>query len=131
VFAIRKNLSVEDIDRYVSLTAEVRGTDIEKLTGFRTSMIRTLHDPQFDVDEWAARQVYIALGFFMASAAIMGIDTCPIEGFVPEKYDDILGLNDQGFGSCVVAAAGYRAGTDRYAQVPKVRFRNEDVIHRI
>lgn len=131
VFAIQKNLSAVEIDRYVARTAEVRGVTVESLVKFRQSMVNTLTNPQFAINEWATRQVYIALGFFMAAAAMLGIDTCPIEGFQPEKYDDILGLGPLGYASAVVGAAGYRSPTDKYAEMPKVRFKTDDVIARI
>jgi len=131
VFAIRKNLSIADIERYVARTAEVRGVTVESLVRFHQAMVGTLSSPSFDINEWAARQVYIALGFFMATAAVLGVDTCPIEGFEPKKYDEILGLPPLGYGACVVAAAGYRSKDDKYASVPKVRFKTEDVVHRI
>ena len=131
VFAIKKDLSVADIDTYVARTAEVRGVTVESLANFRGMMVGSLENPPFDINEWAARQVYIALGFFMASAAILGIDTCPIEGFEPPKYNEILSLTRLGYSASVVAAAGYRSSDDKYATLPKVRFKTEDVVTRI
>ena len=131
VFAIRKNLSASDIERFVARTAEVRGTTVESLESYRQMMVGSLSKPSIDINAWASRQVYIAIGFFMATAALMGIDTCPIEGFEPAKYDEILGLTAQGYSASVVAAAGYRSGSDKYATLPKVRFKAEDVIAHI
>jgi len=131
VFAIKKNLSAAEIDRHITRMAEVRGTTVESLQGLRRVMISSLENPPFDINEWASRQVYIALGFFMAAAAMLGIDTCPIEGFEPAKYDEILGLTELGYSATVVAAAGYRSDADKYAKMPKVRFKTEDVISRI
>jgi nitroreductase len=79
--------------------------------------------------EWAARQAFIALGTFMTSAALMGIDTCPMEGFNPDEYDKILDLASNGLASIVCCAAGYRAVGDKYATQKKVRFPREHVIH--
>lgn len=62
---------------------------------------------------------------------MLGVDVCPIEGFEPQKYDDILGLAPLGLSACVVAAAGYRSESDKYATSPKVRFKTEDVVTRI
>ncbi len=62
--------------------------------------------------EWNARQAYIALGNFMTSAALLGIDTCPLEGFDPAKYDEILGLSEQGMAVAVACGAGYRLEGD-------------------
>ena len=131
VFAIRKNLSVDDIDKYVARTAEVRGATVEALAGFRKAMIGTLHGGTIDLNQWASLQAYIALGQFMATAAMMGIDTCPMEGIEPAKYDALLELPHQGYATVVACVAGYRAADDKYAQLPKVRFKSEDVITRI
>jgi nitroreductase len=83
------------------------------------------------LDAWQSRQVYIALGQFMAAAAVIGIDTCPMEGIEPAKYDEILGLAGTGYATVVGCAAGYRATDDKYATTPKVRFRTEDVVVRV
>ncbi|WP_397570073.1 NAD(P)H-dependent oxidoreductase [Schlesneria sp. T3-172] len=131
IFAIKKDLSAVEIDRHLERMAEVRGVAVESMQGLRRVMLGALHNPAFDINEWASRQVYIALGFFMAAAAMMGIDTCPIEGFEPAKYDEILGLTEHGYQSTVIAAAGYRSDADKYARLPKVRFRTEDVIQNV
>jgi nitroreductase len=72
---------------------------------------------------------FLALGSFMTSAALMGIDTCPMEGFQPDEFDKILDLDAKGLASVVCCAAGYRAPGDKYATQKKVRFPGEDVIH--
>ncbi len=82
----------------------------------------------FNINDWAARQAYIALGNFLTSAALLGIDFCPMEGIEPGKYNEILGLNEQGLSAVVVAAAGYRASGDNYAALKKVRFPKEEVL---
>jgi nitroreductase len=127
VFAVRPKLGESDIDRYLHRMAEVRDQPVESLAGFKQVMVGSLCDP-FDVDRWAAHQVYIALGQFMACAAILAVDTCPMEGIEPERYDEVLGIGAQGYHTVVGCAAGYRAADDKHAQKPKVRFRPEDVI---
>ena len=57
-----------------------------------------------------------------------GIDACPMEGIEPAKYDEILGLEKQGLTTVVVATAGYRAATDKYASLKKVPFPREEVV---
>jgi len=130
VFAIKKNLGRTDVDRYLARMAEVRGVSSESLNGFRDVLLDFLAQPadKFDSNDWAARQVYIALGQFMTSAALLGIDTCPMEGIEPARYDEILGLAAEGYQAVVVATAGYRAATDKYATLPKVRFASDEVI---
>lgn len=127
VLAIRANLSETDIDRYLTRVSEVRGQTVESLGQFKQLMVGSL-TPPFDVNEWAARQVYIALGQFMACAAVLGVDTCPMEGIDPAKYDEVLRIGAQGYRTVVGCAAGYRAADDRAAQLPKVRFKIEDVV---
>ena len=133
VFAIKKDLAAADIDRYLARVTEVQGIPAEKLAGFRQMLISSFAPPpaEFDVNHWAALQVYIALGNFMTSAAVLGIDTCPMEGIEPAKYDELLGLAQRGYATVVVCVAGYRAADDKYAAVPKVRFRHEDVIEHL
>ena len=132
-FAIRKNLGTADVDRLISRIAEVRGVTAASLDSYRNMMLGTLEQAAkgvFNVDDWCARQLYIALGTFMASAAVMGIDTCPMEGIEPAKYDEILGLKGTGYGVVVACAAGYRAAEDKHASSPKVRFPREEIITR-
>jgi nitroreductase len=128
VLAIKADVGEADIDRYVARVSEVRGQPVEALARFKQTMMGSLTDPPFDVNDWAARQVYIALGQFMACAAVLGVDTCPMEGIDPAKYDEVLGIGAQGYRTVVACPAGYRAADDKYAQTPKVRFKTEDVI---
>lgn len=126
VFAIKRDLGDVDVDRFIDRMSAVQGTPVENLQGFAKVVKGFIANAPFPMDHWAARQVYIALGQFMTAAAMMGIDTCPIEGFVPAQYDGILGLSD--YGSVVVCAAGYRAADDKSADRPKVRYETSDVV---
>ncbi len=132
VFAIRNNLGQKDVDAHVARTAEVRGIPEESLAGMRDmigNFVKGLDETSRR--NWAARQVYIALGNFMTSAALLGIDACPMEGVAPAQYDEILGLREKGLGTVVVATAGYRASTDKYATLKKVRFSKDYIIEHI
>jgi nitroreductase len=133
VFAIRKDLNGDDVDRYVNRMAEVQGIPAENLAGFGGMVKGFMAKPPYplDMDGWATRQVYIALGQFMTTAAMMGIDTSPLEGFVPSKYDEVLKLGDQGYASVVVCGAGYRSSDDKYAEKPKVRYPTAEVVEYI
>jgi nitroreductase len=130
VLTARKDLSADHVDRYLARISEIRGVAVENLAGFRKVMISALVPPPpgFDINEWAAKQCYIALGNFMTAAAMMGIDTCPMEGIEPAKYDALLGIAEQGYATVVACVAGYRAADDKYATTPKVRFATSDVI---
>ena len=130
VFAIKKNLSLEHIDHFIARTAEVRGITVDAIAGYRNIMASdVVYGPRsLTVNEWATRQVYIALGNFMTSAAMIGVDTCPMEGIEAPKYDKLLGLPEKGYATVVACAAGYRAEDDKYANLAKVRFLKDDVI---
>ena len=133
VLAIKKELNVGDVDRYMQHMAKVRQVPVEALQGFSDTIKGFLTKPPYPInlDEWAARQVYIALGELMTVAAMMGIDTCPMEGFDPAKYDEVLGLTAQGYGSVVLCPVGYRAADDKNADMPKVRYSHQDVVQHV
>lgn len=127
VMAVKRAYSLDDLDAFITRMAEVRGGTAEALAGFR-KMVAGTQAQGYMTTEWAKMQAYIALGQFMTNCALMGIDTCPMEGFVPAKYDELLGLEAQGLTTAVLCPAGYRHADDRYASLPKVRFTNADVI---
>jgi nitroreductase len=130
VFTIKKNLTAEDVDRFVARTAEVREAPLDSLAGYRKVMVSDVvyGARSLTVNEWATRQAYIALGNFMTSAALLGVDTCPMEGIEPAKYDTVLGLPEKGYATVVACAAGYRSEEDKYATLAKVRFAKSEVV---
>jgi len=128
VFTMNKDLGPADVERFIAHIAKVRGVKPEALEGYKQSILASVGRPREQVEAWAARQVYIALGNFLTSAALLGIDACPMEGFEPPKFNQILGLDKQGYSAVVLATAGYRAADDPYAKLAKVRFEPEDVI---
>jgi nitroreductase len=127
VMAVKTSFSEADIDAFIARMIEVRGGSADALAGFRKMLTGTLAQG-YMTEEWAKKQAYIALGQFMAACALLRIDTCPMEGFVPAKFDEVLGLQDQGLTAAVLCPAGYRHADDRYASLPKVRFTLPDVI---
>lgn len=132
VFAVRKNLGVEHIDQHIQRIAEVRGQTVESLKDLRARLVGDIVEGprSLIVNQWAQRQLYIALGTFLTSAALLGIDACPMEGFEADKYDAELGLNKLGLASTVMVTAGYRSAEDGYAKAKKVRFTADEVILR-
>ena len=132
VFALKTGVGATDAQRLITRTAELRGIAPTALDGYMKMMVGSLTaKPTAQVDAWMGNQVFIALGQFMTTAAMLGIDTCPMEGFVPEKYDEILGLPAKGYHALVVATAGYRATNDAYAGFAKVRFPLEDMVEHV
>jgi nitroreductase len=130
VFAAEQNFDETGVDAHIARTAEVRGVSLESLTPFRNMLVggivEALDQPHRQA--WASRQAAIALGSLLTSAALLGIDAWPMEGFVPAQYDAILKLEEQSLTAVVVCALGYRSEDDSYASLPKVRFPKERVL---
>lgn len=131
IFALKKNMGEADVKKLIARTAEAHGVSVESLEQYRQMMVGSLAGKKAGIDEWSARQVYIALGNLLTSAAMLGIDACPMEGFDPAQHDQILGLGAKGYSAVVMAAIGYRAADDKYAVAPKVRYQAEEVIERV
>lgn len=129
VFAAKTNLGEADVDAHVRNTAAVTGAPVEALGALRGMLMNGIVNTKDSAarESWAARQTYIALGVLLASAAMLGIDASPMEGFAPQQYDSILQLKDRGLTATVSCALGYRSGEDRYARTPKVRFDHSEV----
>jgi nitroreductase len=130
VLAIRHPLTHDDVVRWIRRLAEVRGVSEEGLAGFRKMIDGWIAQPKerFDAASWCARQAYIALGQLMTAAALMGIDTCPMEGLDPVAYDRILDLPTQGYSTVVACVLGYRAADDASAALAKARFARSEVV---
>ena len=130
VFAFKKKMDAEHIQAFLQRTAEVRQQDLKSLEAYGNMMLGDLvNGPRAAViDTWASRQSYIALGNLMTSAASLGIDSCPLEGLDPQKYDELLGLKDSGYATVVACALGFRSHEDKYAGAKKVRFPTKDLV---
>jgi nitroreductase len=126
VFAYKKTLTDADIESFIDYIAEVRGTSREALADYE-KMIKDAAKNAIDggyIETWISRQAYIALGFLLETAALLGIDATPMEGFDATQFNEILGLED--YSAVVLAAVGYReAENDWLAKLPKVRFPKE------
>lgn len=133
VFAAKNNFSENDVDDHLKRIAEVQGVVVEALAPFRAMLVGGIVQGLDETarNAWARNQTYIALGNLLISAALLGVDACPMEGFDRTQYDEILGLKAKGFATSVIAALGYRADTDKYAVAPKVRFPKEQVFLKI
>ena len=129
VMLAKKNMLEADVDKLLHRIVEVRGGTADALAGYKGMMMGSIGaaPPEY-VAHWSKNQAYIALGQLMGAAALLGIDTCPMEGFVATKYDEILGLAGTDYTTCVLLPVGYRSADDKYASLPKVRFESKDVI---
>ncbi|BCU76103.1 NAD(P)H-dependent oxidoreductase [Luteolibacter sp. LG18] len=132
VFAARTDVAPEDISGWVARLADVQGNSVEALAPMQGMIEGFVSAMPFEARHvWNVRQVYIALGQFMTTAALLGIDTCPMEGLDPKAYDQILGLEGSGYATAVACAVGYRSPDDHTAARPKARYEADSVIQRI
>lgn len=131
VFAYKKVLIDADVEHYVERIVEVRGTPRESLAEYENAM-KTAARNSVDagtIETWNSRQAYIALGFLLETAALLGVDACPMEGFDAAEFNRILGLED--YSAVVLCPVGYRdAKNDWVVNEAKVRFPKEELIDR-
>ncbi|WP_074410189.1 MULTISPECIES: NAD(P)H-dependent oxidoreductase [Aquimarina] len=122
VFCIEKTIGEQYISKYFDTVKEIRDTPEEILKPFKEQLVDsfTYKSPE-EISNWAAKQAYLALGNILTVCAIEKIDSCPMEGFIPEKYDELLNLNDLGLTSVLVLPIGYRAEDDMFSELKKVR----------
>jgi nitroreductase len=128
VFANMTNFSDADIDASLSLTAETRGLPADALNGYGDFMKSKIGVLPEDVrNTWTSKQTYLALGNLLNAAAELRIDVTPIEGFEPEKVNEILGLKELGLNASLLATIGYRHEDDATQHYAKVRKSNEEL----
>lgn len=129
VFVAKEKMDEAHVEKFIQKTASVRGLPTESLDGYKKMMISDLiNGPRGKTSfEWAARQIYIALGNFMTASALLEIDTCPLEGLDPTKYDELLGITGSGWKTVCACPAGHRSLDDKYSLAKKVRFESNDI----
>jgi nitroreductase len=133
VFTARTEMKEADVDKLIKRTTDLRKLPADALNHYRGTMLGdVVNGPRGKIAyEWAARQAYIALGNLMTCAAVLGVDTCPMEGLVPMEYDKVLNLNGSGYATVMACALGYRATGDKYASLAKVRYETKDLVQAI
>lgn len=112
------------VNQYMDLSSEGKISSKIKLQPLKIMMEAFIKKRnESELLEWSRRQAYIALGFGLAACAELKIDSCPMEGFLPEKVDKILNLPPE-IKSVVYLAIGYRKAEPKYK---KVRIKEEDL----
>jgi nitroreductase len=122
VICIQDSFTLEDIDNYFDLEKDIRGTSETIIAPFR-KQLKDLYATKstIEIQESAIRQAYIALGNLMTVCAIEKIDSCPMEGFIAPKFDEILALKEKNLRSVLLLPIGYRAEDDFMQKLKKVR----------
>ncbi len=123
-----ENINEELMDGYIQNICDVRSQKPEDLESFKKMLMYVVNRTEDEKAVWAKNQIYIALGNLLTVCATMKIDTCPMEGFVPSKVDEILGLEKMGLKSVLLCPIGYRSEEDKYISIPKVRHPKEKIV---
>jgi nitroreductase len=122
VICIEKNIDGEYIHNYFKQVKQIRGTSEEILNPFKEALVKDFTKKEVtEIRNWATNQAYLALGNLLTVCALEQIDSCPMEGFVPDGYDELLGLTSLGLTSVLVLPIGYRDQDDLFASLKKVR----------
>lgn len=130
VFAAWDTYTADRINGMFDLVNKERNVTNEGWENYRKMLLNTY--PQRDAKvnfEHAARQAYIGLGLAVTAAAFEGVDSTPMEGFEPDKLDEILGLRARGLRSVAILPLGYRADEgDWLVNLKKVRRPREQFV---
>ena len=130
IFATWNSITEKEVAAYMQEIADERGVPVDNLkdfAGYINGSIKNLTAEQLQI--WAAKQTYIALGFTLVAAASEEVDATPMEGFIPDAVDEALGLKELGLHSAVAVTLGYRdAANDYLSGAKKVRRATEKLI---
>ena len=122
VLCIENDTTSEDINAYFDLEKKIRNVDEEVIAGFRKQLIDMYKNKSVEERQLSAiYQTYIILGNLMTVCALEKIDACPLEGFIPEKIDELLNLKEQRLKSVLMLPVGFRADDDIMSEMKKVR----------
>lgn len=129
VICIQDAIDSQYIYRYFDKIKKIRGTSDEILNPFKDALVDDFSKKDVaEIKKWSINQAYLALGNLLTICAMEKIDSCPMEGFVPSAYDEILALDKKGLASVLVLPVGYRAKDDVFSDFKKVRKDLEDSV---
>jgi nitroreductase len=126
VFVKNNNINETEVDLFVENIINTRGVTkemLEEYEGMMKHAVSSQTDEQKGI--WVEKQIYLAVGNLLTSLSVLGIDSCPMEGFDRGKYDSILGLTETS--SVVICPIGKRDDSDEYQNYPKVRKSTDDL----
>ncbi len=129
VICIEKTINPEFIKEHFKREEAIRNTPRTILEPYEKSLVESFSKKsEEEIQASMVKQAYLALGNLLTVCALEGIDSCPMEGFQPQKYDEVLGLDALGLKSVLVLPVGYRHPDDFFAGLKKVRRGTSEVI---
>ena len=119
---IQTSVNEKDVDDYFDNIIDIRNTPEVVLSKYRKELKDFVNSKtEEEIENWCINQAYIVLGNLMTVCAAEGIDACPMEGFLPDKVDELLELEKYNLKSVLLLPVGYRAKDDMFADLKKVR----------
>lgn len=123
--SMKAPLTKWDSDYIMRMMKEVKKFPEDVITAY-SKFYREFQEQDFDLDtdkklfDWAAKQSYIALANMMTAASLIGIDSCPIEGFHEAKAEALLkekfDIDTDKYGLSYMVAFGYRKGAPAHVK---------------
>jgi len=129
VICVKDNYTTKEVENYFNLVQKIRNTPDEVINPFKKFLTAEIaKKTQEELYVLNKNQAYIALGNLLTVCALQQIDSCPMEGFTPDKYDEILDLTKDNLKSVLVLPVGFRASDDYMKDLTKVRKNISDSI---
>ena len=129
VICVKDNYTTKEVENYFNLVQKIRNTPDEVINPFKKFLTAEIaKKTQEELYVSNKNQAYIALGNLLTVCALQEIDSCPMEGFTPDKYDEILDLTKNNLKSVLVLPVGFRASDDYMKDLTKVRKNISDSI---
>jgi len=128
VFCNYSNVTPTDVDAFIQNISTTRNLPMDRLEGYRKSIKDSIaNKSETELKSWLEKQAYLALGNLLMACAELKIDACPMEGFIPDMYNEILNLKEEGLNACLIAPIGYRSTEDKSQFLEKVRKSEKDL----
>lgn len=129
VICIENDTTSEDINNYFDREKNERNLEEGVISNFRKQLLDMYENKTAEQRrESAVFQTYIALGNLMTVCAVEGIDSCPLEGFIPSKIDELLNLSELNLKSVLMLPVGFRAEDDIMSGMKKIRKPLEEIV---
>jgi len=129
VICIETNIDEAYVEKYFERVQKIRKTPNKIINPFKNHLKEAIaNKTSKDLYSWSKNQAYLALGNLLTVCANEKIDSCPMEGFIPEKYDEILNLAEKNLTSVLVLPIGFRSEDDLMINKKKVRKYIDEVI---
>jgi nitroreductase len=132
VLCARTDVDADFVAEFTARLERIRDLEAGAADSYKNTMVEALagKTPE-ETLTWSQKQAYIVLGTMMVAAAEKRVDSCPMEGFDPAKFDEILGLTAHNLHATNLLALGYRSDEDATQHDAKVRRDLTDTVIRI